>query len=77
MEGVAEPLVESQEKVAEAVLLFCQVTKGEGGGMQDVQGLGLLPSVQRKASRQDSAGDRWATVTIYISNEVSREDFHV
>jgi len=44
VEDVSEPLVESMEKVAEAVLLFCQ-------------GMGLLPTLQRRMStlsRQDS-----------------------
>merc|ERR1712156_539710 len=41
VEDVSEPLIEAMEKVAEAVLLFCQ-------------GLGLLPTIQRRMSRQDS-----------------------
>jgi len=44
VEDVSEPLAESMEKVAEAVLLFCQ-------------GMGLLPTLQRKMSRQDSRGN--------------------
>merc|ERR1711936_859243 len=43
VEDVSEPLVESMEKVAEAVLLFCQ-------------GMGFLPTLQRRMSRQDSRG---------------------
>jgi len=43
VEEVSEPLIEAMEKVAEAVLLFCQ-------------GLGLLPTIQRRMSRQDSRG---------------------
>merc|ERR1711973_565231 len=43
VEEVSEPLIEAMEKVAEAVLLFCQ-------------GLGLLPTIQRRVSRQDSRG---------------------
>jgi len=43
VEEVSEPLIEAMEKVAEAVLLFCQ-------------GLGLLPTLQRRMSRQDSRG---------------------
>jgi len=44
VEDVSEPLAESMEKVAEAVLLFCQ-------------GMGLLPTLQRRMSRQDSRGN--------------------
>merc|ERR1712032_544889 len=44
VEDVSEPLAESMEKVAEAVLLFCQ-------------GMGLLPTLQRIMSRQDSGGN--------------------
>jgi len=43
VEEVSEPLIEAMGKVAEAVLLFCQ-------------GLGLLPTIQRRMSRQDSRG---------------------
>merc|ERR1711936_1389049 len=43
VEDVSEPLAESMEKVAEAVLLFCQ-------------GMGFLPTLQRRMSRQDSRG---------------------
>lgn len=43
VEEVSEPLIEAMGKVAEAVLLFCQ-------------GLGLLPTLQRRMSRQDSRG---------------------
>jgi len=43
VEDVSEPLVEAPEKVAEAMLLFCQ-------------GMGLLPCLQRRASRQESRG---------------------
>jgi len=44
VEKVSEPLLESPDKTAEALLLFCQ-------------GLGLLPNVGRRASRQDSLGE--------------------
>jgi len=44
VEQVAEPLLETPEKTAEALLLF-------------VQGLGLLPTVGRRPSRQDSQGE--------------------
>merc|ERR1712240_41141 len=43
VEEVSEPLIEAMGKVAEAALLFCQ-------------GLGLLPTIQRRMSRQDSRG---------------------
>ena len=63
MEDVSEPLAESMEKVAEAVLLFCQVLKPhrrlEDAGMmlKILQGMGLLPTLQRRISRQDSRGN--------------------
>jgi pimeloyl-ACP methyl ester carboxylesterase len=41
MEDIAEPMLEAPGKTAEAILLFCQ-------------GLGLLPTVQRRNSRSDS-----------------------
>jgi len=43
VEEVSEPLIEAMGKVAEAALLFCQ-------------GLGLLSTIQRRMSRQDSRG---------------------
>ena len=63
MEDVSEPLAESMEKVAEAVLLFCQVSKPHhhledaGTVLKMLQGMGLLPTLQRRMSRQDSRGN--------------------
>ena len=43
LEGVYNPLVEAKEKVAEALILFCQ-------------GQGLMPTINRRLSRQESLG---------------------
>merc|ERR1712181_153099 len=43
VEKVAEPVSETPEKTAEALLLFCQ-------------GMGLLPTLGRRGSRTDSQG---------------------
>jgi len=53
VEDVSEPLAESPERVSEAILLFCQ-------------GLGFLPSLNRKLSRQGSS-------TSYGSKEEDRK----
>jgi len=44
VENVAEPVGETPEKTAEALLLFCQ-------------GMGLLPTLGRRGSRTDSQGE--------------------
>ena len=58
---MSEPLAESMEKVAEAVLLFCQaefllVTRTLLTCYL-LKGMGLLPTLQRRMSRQDSRGN--------------------
>ena len=49
IEEVRDPLLEAPEKVSESLVLFCQ-------------GQGLLPTINRRASRQSSQnneGARW------------------
>ena len=47
VEEVIDPLLEAPEKVSEALVLFCQ-------------GQGLLPTINRRASRQSSHGSEGA-----------------
>ena len=47
VEEVRDPLLEAPEKVSEALVLFCQ-------------GQGLLPTINRRASRQSSHGSEGA-----------------
>ena len=58
VEEVREPLLEAPEKVSERLVLFCQ-------------GQGLLPTINRRASRQgsqNSEGARWVKLPSFLSS---------
>ena len=58
VEEVSDPLNEAKEKVAEALILFCQVRLTEdlldNNLPHEPQGQGLMPTINRRMSRQES-----------------------
>ena len=64
MEEVSDPLAEAPEKVAEALILFCQVRElfyFFSYVLPNVflfQGQGLMPTINRRMSRQESTNSQ-------------------
>ena len=62
VEEVSDPLTEAKEKVAEALILFCQVRLTEdlldNNLPHEPQGQGLMPTINRRMSRQESTNSQ-------------------